>query len=43
MNFGNVIIKIHSIAQAQPVKCSGGSARMRFTNCGNQVVEIVRN
>ena len=26
MNFGNGIIKIHSTAQALPVKCSSGSA-----------------
>ena len=39
MNFGNGITEIHSIAQALPVKCSSGSDRMRFTNCGNQVVE----
>ena len=43
MNFGNVIIKIHSTAQAQPVKCSGGSAQMRFTNYDNQIIEIVGN
>ena len=43
MNFDNGITKIHSVAQALPMKCSSGSARMRFTNCGNQVVEIVGN
>ena len=39
MNFDNSITEIHSIAQALPMKCSSGSARMRFTNCGNQVAE----
>ena len=43
MNFGNGIIEIRSSAQALPVKCSSGSARMRFTNCGNQVAKIVGN
>ena len=43
MNFGNGITEIHSIAQALPVKCSSGSALMRFTNYDNQIIEIVGN
>ena len=43
MNFGNDIIEIHSTVQPLPVKCSSGSARIRFSNCGNQVGKIVRN
>ena len=39
MNFGNGITEIHSTTQALPMKCSSGSAQMRFTNCGNQVAE----
>ena len=43
MNFGNGITDIHSTTQAPPVKCSSGSARMRFSNCGNQAAKIVGN
>ena len=43
MNFGNGITEIHSTAQALPVKCSSGSALMRFTNYDNQIIEIVGN
>ena len=39
MNFGNGITEIYSTTQALPMKCSSGSAQMRFTNCGNQVAE----
>ena len=41
MNFGNGITEIHSTAQALPLKCSSGSARMiyQFMNCGNQVAD----
>ena len=43
MNFSNGITEIHSTAQALPVKCSSGSALMRFTNYDNQIIEIVGN
>ena len=42
MNFGNAITEIHSTAQPLPVKCPCGVPEW-FTNCDNQVIEIVGN